>query len=140
MTLADIIGKLKESAMAQPTINMVVENDAFKLNAIKDAKYGVFAFVQGNHSGRMDSTLATYSFTLFYIDRLNESADNEIEVQSVGVSTLASILRTMEQYVEVGDWTATTFQQRFTDQCAGAFVNVAFTAPVTYNCEDNFGL
>lgn len=136
MTLADIIGKLRECALVQPTINSVVENDAFRLNTIKDAKYGVFAFVQGQHSGSMGNTLATYNFTLFYIDRLNEDESNEIEVQSVGISTIASVLRSMEQYVEVGDWNATTFRQRFTDQCAGVFVNVAFTAPVAYNCEE----
>lgn len=138
MTLADIISKLEQTALAHPCVNQIVENDAFRLNEMPEAKYGVFAFVQGNHSGQMDNTLATYNFTLFYIDRLNEKADNEIAIQSVGVSTIATILRNMEQYCEVGQWTATPFRQRFVDQCAGVFVSVAFTAPVEWNCEDNY--
>ena len=76
MTLLELIKTMEVIASKQPSVKMVVENDIFRLNALADARYGVFAFVQGQHSTSVDSNLVTYAFTLFYVDRLKNDRSN----------------------------------------------------------------
>lgn len=142
MTLLQLIRIFERVALDQPAVKTVVENDVFRLNGLPNAKYGVFAWLQANHTGDPDSDMRTFNFTWFYVDRLRTDRCNEIEVQSVGIDTLQNILRTLANDfdVEYGPWTATTFNQRFTDECAGAFMQVQLTVPVDSICdEENIG-
>lgn len=138
MTLAQIIAKIEAVALAQPSVRSVVRNDVFRLNAIPDTKYGVFAYTQGQHRVNLETDTVTFSFSLFYVDRLTEDAGNEIEVQSTGVSTLTNIIRTLADDMGVYDWTVDTFNQRFKDLCAGAYASVAFEIPIDYTCSEDF--
>ena len=141
MTLSEVIRTMEVVASKQPSINMVVENDVFRLNNKADARYGVFAFTQGQHSTSIDSNLITYAFTLFYVDRLKNDRSNQIEIQSVWIQTLDNIIRAMD---EIGIYTETSysfqvFNQRFTDECAGVFCNVNLSVPVGSVCPEDFG-
>lgn len=136
MTLVQIIERIKAVAMSQPTIKMVVDNDVFRLNAIPDAKYGVFAYLQGNHRSGQDEDV--FRFTFFYVDRLVENGSNEVEIQSVAKSTLDNIMRTLADDLGVEEWETTTFNQRFNDMCAGAFCTAAISVPVDFTCSDIF--
>lgn len=138
MTLLQLIRTFEVVALKQPTVKNVVENDVFRLNALPNAKYGVFAWLQGQHSGTVDGSFRTFAFTFFYVDRLRVDEKNQMEVQSVGVDTLENILKVLyEEYdVEVDDYQVTTFNQRFTDQCAGAFASVRLTVPKDALCEE----
>lgn len=140
MTLSEVIRTMEVVASKQPSINMVVENDVFRLNNKADARYGVFAFTQGQHSTSIDSNLITYAFTLFYVDRLKNDRSNQIEIQSVGIQTLNNIIRALEDY-DIAPETGYSFQvfnQRFVDECAGVFCNVSFSVPVDSVCADFF--
>ncbi len=142
MTLLQLIRTVEVVALKQPAVKTVVENDVFRLNGLPNAKYGVFAWLQGNHSGQPDEDLRTFQFTFFYVDRLRTDRRNETEIQSVGIDTLQNILRVLsEDYdIEVGRWNCTTFNQRFNDDCAGAFFQVQLEAPVDSTCdEENVG-
>lgn len=140
MTLLEVIKSIEIVASHQPSVNMVVQNDIFRLNSKSDARYGVFGWTQGQHSASADSNLITYSFTFFYVDRLQNDLGNQIEVQSVGVQTLDNILRRLD---ELGFFISTsynfqTFNQRFFDECAGVFCNVSLQVPVASLCADDF--
>lgn len=137
MTLLETITAIEMAARQQPSINMVVRNDVFRLNTIPDAKYGVFAWTQGQHEIRED--LQTFVFTFFYVDRLTADKSNEVEVQSVGVQTLGNILRSLEDLgIFPGTWTAQAFNQRFLDECAGVFANVRLEVPTGWICPEEF--
>lgn len=141
MTLLELIKTMEVIASHQPSINMVVENDIFRLNTKADAKYGVFAFVQGQHSTSIDSNVITYAFTLFYVDRLKNDRSNQIEIQSVGIQTLDNIIRQLD---DMGIYSETSysfqvFNQRFTDECAGVFCNVNLSVPVDSICPEDYG-
>lgn len=129
MTLYDIIQAFEAIALAQPTVQMVVPDDIYSLNDNPEAKYGVFGYTQGQHSASGD--WMNYAFTLFYIDRLTETADNKVFVQSVGIDTIANILATLaEEFpVEVASSTFECFTERFSDECAGVMASVTITAP-----------
>lgn len=140
MTLKEVIRTMEIIASEQPSINMVVENDIFRLNSASDARYGVFSFVQGQHSTSPDSSFMNYQFSLFYVDRLTNDRSNQIEVQSVGIETLDNIIRRMEDlgiFVE-SSYSFQVFNQRFLDECAGVFCNVTFSVPVGSLCPESF--
>ena len=140
MTLKEAIKVIELVASHQPSVNMIVENDVFRLNAKPDAKYGVFAWLQGQHSTSIDSSVITYTFTLFYVDRLKNDRSNQIEIQSVGIQTLDNIIRQLD---DLGIYSETSysfqvFNQRFTDDCAGVFCNVNLSVPVGSLCPEDF--
>ena len=139
MTLKEAIKMIEMVASQQPSVNMIVEHDVFRLNSLPDAKYGVFAWLQGQHSTSIDSNTISLQFTFFYVDRLTEDKGNQLEVQSVGIQTLDNILRTLE---ENGLWVANynfqVFNQRFLDECAGVFSNVTIDMPISSVCPEDF--
>lgn len=140
MTLLEIIRQIERVAAGQPAVNMIVRNDIFRLNSFSDARYGVFAWTQGQHSGNPDEALQSFAFTFFYVDRLTEDKGNEVEVQSVGIDTLGNILRQLsDSGMIVGDATFTTFNQRFLDECAGVFASVRLQVPAVGPCGEGFG-
>ena len=141
MTLRDTILALEAIAAAQPAVAMIVRNDIFRLNSLPDARYGVFAWTQQQHSVPEDADRLRFTFNLFYIDRLLEDESNQIEVQSTAVSVLSNILRTLPEYgvFQGGDAVIRTFNQRFADLCAGAFATVTLEVGVDTRCPDIFG-
>ena len=139
MTLRDTILLLERIASEQPAIHTLVRNDVYKLNEHPAVVYGAFAWTQGQHGGSLDSWAVVFRFSLFYVDRLTENGGNQIEVQSTAVSVLDNILRALAaQGVEVDPWTITTFHQKFTDVCAGAFAQVAIRVPNDSICVDSY--
>lgn len=135
MTLLETIRVFERVAAAQPSVNCIVRNDVFRLNTLKDARYGVFAWTQGAHEIGYD--LQAFVFTFFYVDRLTEDKRNETEVQSVGVQTIGNILRTLaDAGMYSGDWTAQTFNQRFADECAGVYASVRLEVPADLTCAE----
>ena len=140
MTVAEAVRSIEVVAAAQPSVNMIVRNDVFRLNATSDARYGVFAWTQGQHAENIDDPLVSYVFTLFYVDRLTEDQGNEIEVESVAIQTLDNVIRTLiDRGFEADGWTFTTFNQRFLDECAGAYARVTVRVPVGGTCAELFG-
>ena len=141
VSLSGVIRLMEHLALSQPPVRMVVQNDVFRLNAKANARYGVFAWTQGQHTGFPDSGFVDYAFTMFYVDRLKNDLSNQIEIQSAGVQTLANIIRTMDEagVFSESEFTLQVFNQRFMDECAGVFCNVTFSAPAGSVCPEAFG-
>lgn len=138
MTLIQVIKAFEIIASRQPSVNMIVQNDIFRLNSCSDARYGVFGWTQGTHTTGSDSDTINYQFTFFYVDRLTTDKSNQIEVQSVGIETLDNIIRVLDAigfYIN-SDYTLQTFNQRFLDECAGVFCNVTISVPVASKCPE----
>lgn len=139
MTLAQVIDIFEKVAMQQPSINMIVRNDVFRINSSPSLKYGIFAWTQGQHSGSI-AGMTSFAFSFFYVDRLKDDLSNQVEVQSAGCETIGNILRALEEYdIEVGNYTMQTFNQRFTDECAGVFCNVTLSVPQVSACPETYG-
>lgn len=140
MTLQEVIKTFEVVASQQPSVNMIVQNDIFRLNSKSDARYGVFGWTQGQHSTSAESSMFTYSFTFFYVDRLKQDVSNQIEVQSVGIQTLDNILRELDDLgIYIGStYNFQTFNQRFVDECAGVFCDVSLQVPVSSMCSESF--
>lgn len=138
MTLLEVIRAIEKAATMQPSVAMVVENDIFRLNSYPDARYGVFAWVQGRH--RADATAPDwmrYNFTLYYVDRLRNDIANQVEVQSVGVETLRNVLAILrDKGIEPEAYEFQAFNQRFADECAGVFCSVTLLADAGSDCAE----
>lgn len=141
MTLQQVIKAIEAVAASQPSVNMIVENDIFRLNSKSDARYGVFGWTQGQHSASSNSSFINFAFTFFYVDRVKNDMSNQIEVQSVGIQTLDNIIRDLDEknICVTSSYNFQTFNQRFLDECAGVFCNVSFQVPVTSVCAEEYG-
>lgn len=134
MTLFELINKLKDIAISKPNINYVGDGDVYTLNSLPNIDYSVFFITQNEHSIYQDTI--TYNLNLFYIDRISDSEDNTLNIQSDGMLQLTNIINTLvfNEDVDVdGDITFVPFIQRFADQCAGVYCNVRFVV------ENNLG-
>lgn len=139
MTLIEVIKAIEAVASNQPAIGMIVENDVFRLNTLKSAKYGVFAFVQGQHSADVQSDLITFNFNFFYVDRLTDGDANQLEIQSTGVEVLSNIINTLyNDGMEITSYNFTSFNQRFTDECAGVYTNVSISVAKGSICAEEY--
>lgn len=136
MNLLQVIRAIESVASEQPPVASLVRNDVYRLNSIPAARYGVFAWLQGEHRIALDSSLQEFAFTLFYVDRLTFNKDNEIQIQSQGIEVLENILATLAGYgIVAGEHTFRTFNERFADECAGAFCSVVLEVPKDGTCE-----
>lgn len=141
MTLIEVIKAIEAVASNQPAIGMIVENDVFRLNTLKSAKYGVFAFVQGQHSADVQSDLITFNFNFFYVDRLTDGDANQLEIQSTGVEVLSNIINTLyNDGMEITSYNFTPFNQRFTDECAGVYTNVEVSVAKGTTCNEVYSI
>ena len=139
MNLLQLIRTIEGVAASQPTIASIVQNDVYRLNAIQGAKYGVFAWLQGEHRTDTDSGLVNYSFTFFYVDRLTFDKGNEVQIQSVGMETLENILAALESRgIMAEEHTFRAFNERFSDECAGVYCQVTLEVPKDLICEEVF--
>lgn len=130
MTLFELIKAIERIASEQPAVNMIVENDIYKLEEEPSAKYGVFGFRQVEHSSTIESSMVDYGFEFYYIDRLEDDRRNQVEVQSVGLQTLDNIVRRLveEEDVVVEDCRFTPFRQKFIDVCSGVICALTISA------------
>lgn len=136
--LQKVINKLEGYAIEQPSIHTIVPSDIYRLNAMPSAEYGVFCWTQRQHSVTADGNI-TFNFVLFYVDRLMADKSNETEIQDVGISTISNIIKMLnEDGYDIQSWTIDTFNQRFVDECAGVFANVAISAQMDNICGYDF--
>lgn len=142
MTLLDTIKLMESIAASQPSVHMIVRQDARRLNDCPDAKYGAFAWVQGTHTRPVGSDTIVYQFSVFYIDRLTADRKNETEIQSVGVQTLDNVIRGLYDTAGVYDITDvayTPFDYRFADECAGVYATIRIeVAANDGSCEEDY--
>ena len=130
MTLLETINLLNWVARNQPNVNGIVETgDIYDLNKeCYTNLYSAFCVQQNTHSINEDFT--TFSFTLFYVDRLTLDKSNKLEIQSTACEFFQNLIKTIMQKFENLNWTngeVTTFTERFSAECAGAFMTCSIT-------------
>lgn len=126
MTLFEIIRKFQSLALAAPNVRTASDGDVYEgMNNNPKLKYGVFFITQNTHTEleQMDR----YGLTLFYIDRLNDTLeDNRLQIQSIGKEILSSVIRDFcdEYECDLPTMIYTPFTEKFKDLCAGVYVQI----------------
>lgn len=130
MTLMEVVQLLNYIAKNQPNVNGIVETgDIYDLNKEEfQQKYSAFCVQQNTHTVTQDFT--TYSFTLFYVDRLTDDKSNKIEIQSTAVEFFSNFIKTVMQKFDSLDFSngeVHPFTERFSAECAGAYMDCKVT-------------
>lgn len=137
MTLRELYTFIEDIARQVPCIKTVIENNVLRLNEMREAQYGVFAITQESHTSSQGWN--TFTLNLFYIDRLQNSQDNEVMIQSHAIEVLRAIVMKVEESVGLADTVRyTSFTNRFQDLCAGAWAVVTLQTPAS-DCNEIFG-
>ena len=137
MTLLETINLLNWIAKNQPNVNGIVESgDIFDLNKDEyQQKYSAFCVTQNTHN--VGEEFTTYSFTLFYVDRLTLDKSNKLEIQSTAVQFFGNLIKTIMQKFDRLNWTngdVTTFTEKFSAECAGGYMTCSITTPNNSLC------
>ena len=134
MTLFETYKAIETVANRHPNVNSVVD-DFDKLN-VETAKYSAIVIQEDIHS-RTDDWM-TYNFILGYVDRMVDWRGDDVEIHSVAVSALNTIIDTLKKSNQFADVTSTNyniFTKRFDAMCAGAYCSLSLSVPIS-NCTE----
>ena len=130
MTLFETYKAIEAVANRHPNVNSVVD-DFDKLN-VETAKYSAVVIQEDIHS-RTDDFM-TYNFILGYVDRMVDWRGDDVEIHSVAVSALNTIIDTLKKSNQFADVTSANyniFTKRFDAMCAGAYCSLAISVPIS---------
>lgn len=138
-TLYQVVKTLENIALQQPNIRTVGENHLYDMmNGNPEVKYNVFYITQTQH--RSTDEWDTYGLNLFFISRLADNKENELQIESTGKEVLNNIVsKFCETYNAevVGTRTYQPFTERFNDECAGIYVTLQLTMPKDIICPED---
>lgn len=136
--LKEFVYLIVKAAKAQPNLRTFLLHDVYRLNHLPDIRYG--ALVLETEQGTLvGEDIMRFNFIIYYVDRLTASRDNMLDAQSTGIDVLHNILKSLPEEVDVISSTYRVFDQKFKDECAGAFVNVTLDMPVESICGEIAG-
>lgn len=137
----NIVNTILQVAAKHQFVSETHYGDIFEFLNSGDHKYVNCTLVEQSGS-QFNEDFTTLNFVLYITDRLDESGSNLLEVHSVTKTISEQILD--EIIKENPDWTIssesfTPFKWKFSDLCAGVFVNLAIQVPAEMFCdEDSF--
>lgn len=138
MILSELNRLLVNVANSNYLVNDAFVGDVYTING-KENRFGCFVATPMRAVKYVTGTIR-YSYVMYYIDRLTKDEANIDFVQSDAVSVLKGILNFLGgQGIEVEDgYEFTLFRQKFSDWCAGAYVEVNITVADDDCGEDDF--
>ena len=126
MTLFEIVRKFENLALAAPNVRTASDGNVYEaLNNNPTLKYGIFFVSQDSH--QEFEQYDRYGLTLFYIDRLDDTLeDNRLQIQSIGKELLSTIIRDFcnEYDCDLPTMNYVPFTQKFKDLTAGVYVQI----------------
>lgn len=134
MRLDELIKNIKDTSLRHYLVNEFGDGDVYEYLNSGEHKYPlVFLTITGISD---NDTTRDINCALFYVDRLTSDQSNKKQVQAVAVNTLGDIIYDFE--TTSADYTL--FTEKFTDLCAGAYVECTLNIPFVQgtDCGDNF--
>lgn len=135
MNVTEIINKIKAVALSQKSVESVYDGDVYENWNSAEIKYGSVNI--GLQNLTYNSNLVTYTFVLYYGDRLLQDKKNVNDIYSDGVRAIQSTLNVLntEDGIDINEEIIyNPFEQKFTDYLAGVYATVEIT------CESELGL
>lgn len=130
MTYLELINTIKDIASNQANIHSTV--DQFTDLNREDTSYSAIVLQPREHTRTND--LMTYRFYLGYVDRLVNTKDNALEIESTGITIINNIINTLNNNLDIANVFTSqyiVFTQRFLAECAGVYADLSVTIPVT---------
>lgn len=132
-TYINLVKPFKDASLAYPNVRQFLASDIYKLNDKEKNKY--VSIVMSLESTLVEEDVMHYNVVLFYVDRLTEGGDNELEIVSVGTETIHNIITKVKNGQDVftipDGYTITPFRERFADECSGTFCRFTIDLPIS---------
>jgi len=138
MTLFELTNIIHNNAKKWNNINGIVESgDIYDLNKDEyQEKYSAFCATQTTHL--INEYYTTFGFTFFYVDRLTLDKSNKIEIQSNAVQFFQYFIQLMlAEDIDFEYGEVVPFTERFTAECAGAYMTCKITVKNQTLCTPN---
>lgn len=130
MTLQTLLYHISDVAISQTLINFTAAGtDIYSLNGMTVKDWPVlFISPTGSHTVKDNTT--EFSLTFYYLDRLLTDSSNDLDILSVSIEQLKSILRlvakidgvvTVDSEYQITNFTET---ESFNDRVAGSYATV----------------
>lgn len=138
MTLVDIYKLIEFISYKQPNVHQFV--DEFDSLNRENTQYSAIVCQQREHIWMDDRV--TYNFYIGYVDRLNETKNNKIQIHSTGILLINNILQALKSNLDIDNatiGTIITVTQKFTAECACAYAALSITVPLL-PCEIDYNV
>lgn len=134
MRLDELIKDIKDTSLRHYLVNEFGDGDVYEYLNSGEHKYPLVFLTITSISD--NDTTRDVNCALFYVDRLTSDQSNKKQVQAVAVNTLGDIIYDFE----TTSANYTPFTEKFTDLCAGAYVECTLNIPFVpgTDCGDNF--
>ena len=124
MKLKEIILTIKDFSLNYHNVNSFYDGDIYdNLNGTQQVDYTSVVVTQAPHNFYFQDEYMMLNFNVFYVDRLTSNGDNRLDIQSAACDFFYRLIEFMEdKAMIVQDYQITTFQEKFSDLCAGAYL------------------
>lgn len=134
MTYLELLNSIKSFFNNHKLISFVEEGDVYTINDYNiDYPAIVISVTQPHIIGNPEST---FNFTIFYIDRLTKDSSNKSFIHNAAIKVFNDFISTYEdtEYTQINDnISITLFTEKFTDECAGGFINIPIVVQTNFN-------
>lgn len=128
MTYIETLNMIKNLAAEQPMVNSTAIGDVYKILAKPDIKYPIVTTdITGMNTTFYDERepINTYTAYIWYVDRTKQDNTDVKTIQSDAVLTLHALVNDIiEETGLSADFSINVFEQKFSDYCAGAELQV----------------
>lgn len=134
MNVNKLFQVIKDIALNVKTVRSAYDGDVYTIWNTNEVKYA--SFVAAITSAGKQDNIRVYNLVLYYGDRLTQNGKNKNSIWDDALNTLQSVINKLNSLedVEIDDnYTIRLFEQKFTDDLAGGFVEV------TVHAEDELG-
>ena len=141
MSLYSTVNKILAIARKQPDVFEAGEGSIYDaLNGRVDVAYPLVWLTQQQHPQDMavDGDFNTFTFTMFYVDRLTSDKSNRLQVQSHAIEVLQNIVRELELETDLPTKNYVTFTEKFESLCAGAYLEFSIYDLIDDSCVETF--
>jgi hypothetical protein len=132
MILSELNKLILDVAGSNYLVNAAFVGDVYEINA-KENRFGCFVATPMTANKNTAGTI-TYTYVMYYIDRLTKDESNIDLVQTDAMTVLTGLIGWLQDQsgvlLDIGiDTTYTLFRQKFDDWCAGAWLQVSLVVP-----------
>ena len=128
MTYIETLNIIKNLAAEQPMVNSTAIGDVYKILARPDIKYPIVTTdITGMNTTFYDDRepVNTYTTYIWYVDRTKQDNTDVKTIQSDAVLTLHALINDIIEATGISaDFSINVFEQKFSDYCAGAELQV----------------
>lgn len=139
MTLQNLADILCEYALRANLVNAAYFGPSIYEAAAGEVNQYPYIFISPTETSEVKKNTTVYRLTIYYVDRLLNDSENETNIFSVAIDTLANYLRQIKDIEGIVDADLPTVRnftqsEKLQDRCAGGYCTVRIETLNDINC------